>query len=323
MILPRRLLIIDGNNAFYRSYTAVPAVSVNGTHVGGIVGFLKILQKACKNIKPTKVVVVWDGAGGSRKRKQINKEYKKGRKTPRLNRSHDFLNSEEEGQNKLWQHARLISYINQLPIRQLISDGVEADDIISWVCQNHYCDTWQKVILSNDKDFIQILDECTVLFRPVKDEFLTIPRVIQQYGIHPNNFALARAIAGDRSDNLRGIKGMGLKTIAKNFTFLEEETSHLLSDIIDICKRDGGKKVTMKRIVEGEDLIRENYKTMQLYSPLLSYQTIQRLKGDLSQKINTINKTNIRAHFIKDGITNMSLENLFESCIKLQKEGTA
>ncbi len=280
MILPKRLLIIDGNNAFYRSYTAVPAVSINGTHVGGIVGFLKILQKVCRNTNPTKVVIVWDGAGGSKKRKQINKNYKEGRKAPRLNRSHDFLSSEQEAENKLWQHTRLINYINQLPIRQLVSDGVEADDIISWVCQNHYCDTWQKVILSNDKDFIQILDECTILFRPVRDELLTIPRVIEQYGIHPNNFALARAIAGDRSDNLQGIKGMGLKTIAKNFTFLKEETSHRLSDIISVCKERGGTKVTMKRVVEGEDLIRDNYKAMQLYSPLFSYQTVQKLKRD-------------------------------------------
>ena len=100
-----------------------------------LAGFLKILQKLCREVKPDKVVICWDGKGGSRKRKLVNKNYKEGRKPLRLNRDIRTLTAEEELQNKIWQQMRLMEYLNNFPVTQLVFDEVEADDVISFVAQ--------------------------------------------------------------------------------------------------------------------------------------------------------------------------------------------
>ena len=79
-------------------------------------------------------------------------------------------------------------------------ESIEADDLIAFACQLQDYAGWQKVIVSSDKDFIQVLDKETVLYRPTQEEVLNVNRVVDEYGIHPNNFALARAIAGDKND---------------------------------------------------------------------------------------------------------------------------
>ena len=81
-----RVLVIDALNMYFRSYIVDPSLSTNGQPIGGVKGFLKILQKLVRETKPDEVVVVWDGPGGSRKRKTMNKNYKEGRKPIRLNR---------------------------------------------------------------------------------------------------------------------------------------------------------------------------------------------------------------------------------------------
>ena len=72
----KRVMIIDALNQFLRGYIVNPSLSLNGDPIGGMAGFLKILQKLCREIKPDKVVICWDGKDGSRKRKLINKNYK-------------------------------------------------------------------------------------------------------------------------------------------------------------------------------------------------------------------------------------------------------
>ena len=79
---------------------------------------------------------------------------------------------------------------------------------------------WQKIIVSNDNDFMQVCDDTTVLWRPVKDEILNSKRIVEKTGIHPTNMALARAVIGDASDNLPGVKGAGFKTVAKRIGLL-------------------------------------------------------------------------------------------------------
>ena len=63
--MTERAIIIDGTNIFYRAYVVNPSLSTDGRPVGGLVGFLKTLQKLIREMKPTKVFVCWDGAGGS------------------------------------------------------------------------------------------------------------------------------------------------------------------------------------------------------------------------------------------------------------------
>ena len=150
-------MIIDALNQFLRGYIVNPSLSPNGDPIGGTAGFLKILQKLCREIKPDKIVICWDGKGGSRKRRAVNKNYKEGRKPLRLNRDIRTLTAEEELQNKIWQQVRLVEYLNNFPVTQLVFDEVEADDVISFVAQLPDFKGWQKVIISSDKDSFMTL----------------------------------------------------------------------------------------------------------------------------------------------------------------------
>ena len=97
----KRVLIVDALNAYLRAYIVDPSLSSNGQPIGGIKGFIKILQKLVRQTRPDNVVVVWDGPNGSKKRKSMDKNYKEGRKPIRLNRSVHNLTDDEELQNKM------------------------------------------------------------------------------------------------------------------------------------------------------------------------------------------------------------------------------
>ena len=74
---PKRVLIVDALNAYLRAYIVDPSVSTNGQPIGGLKGFIKILQKLVRQTKPNAVVICWDGPNGSKKRKTMDKNYKK------------------------------------------------------------------------------------------------------------------------------------------------------------------------------------------------------------------------------------------------------
>jgi DNA polymerase-1 len=311
--MKERILILDGLNAFFRAYIVNPSLSTNGQPIGGLVGFLKILQKLCRQIKPDHVVIAWDGAGGSRRRKAVNKNYKEGRKPIRLNRDIRNLSENEELQNKMWQHMRLFEYINMMPVSQIMIDGVEADDIIAIVTNSAYLKDCQKIIVSSDKDFIQLCDDNTILFRPIQNEILNTNRIVDQFGIHPNNFALARAVAGDKSDNLDGVGSAGLKTIAKRFPFLAEDKTHEISTLLEHCKDEEKKLKVHQNIIDKEKLIRQNYKLMQLYAPSLPIQAKQKIKSSILDLDFSLNKTAIRTAMIEDGFGAYDWSTLFQT----------
>ncbi len=193
----KRVLVVDALNAYLRAYIVDPSLSTNGQPIGGLKGFIKILQKLVRQTKPDAIVVCWDGPNGSKKRKTMDKNYKQGRKPIRLNRAFHNLTDDEELQNKIWQQGRVVEYLNNMPIIQTMLPEIEADDVISYVCGMGFFKGWQKIIVSNDNDFMQVCDEETVLWRPVKDEILNTKRIIEKTGVHPTNMALARAIIGD------------------------------------------------------------------------------------------------------------------------------
>jgi len=312
-----RLMVVDAHNQFLRSYIVDPSLSLNGQPIGGCKGFLKILNKLTRNINPDMIAVIWDGEGGSNKRRAINKEYKAGRKPLRLNRDIRHLSESEEAENKIWQQVRVIEYINQTPIIQFMEPHVEADDVISYVCNLSNFSDWQKVIVSSDKDFIQLLNKKTILYRPTQDEILTEKVVLDRFGIHPNNFALARAMAGDKSDNLNGIPGVGLQTASKRFPFLVEEKEYFLDDLVEYSKEHKGKLKVYDKVIEQSDLIKENYKIMQLYSPCISVQRKTLIEETINNHVPEFNKTGLRTLMIKDGVGEIVLNDLNECFNKM------
>jgi len=307
----KRLVIIDALNAYFRAYIVDPSLSMNGDPIGGYKGFMKILQKLCRELQPDEIVIAWDGPGGSQKRKAVNKNYKEGRKPIRLNRSVRTLTEDQELQNKVWQQLRLMEMLNFAPVIQLVSDGIEADDVISYVSQYHKYDGWQKIIVSSDKDFFQLCDNETVLYRPIQKVFMNRPRILKEFGIHPTNFAMARAIVGDKSDNLLGVRGVGLTTVAKKMPFFAEEEDVTIDDIMGFCENDNTGLKTIASIGESRDLIAENYKIMQLYSPSISVQTKSKLKYSLDSFKSEFNKTEMIKRMNEDGFGEWNTTSLF------------
>ena len=316
----KRVMIIDALNAYLRAYIVDPSLSSNGQPIGGIKGFLKILQKLTRDMNPDQVVVVWDGPNGSRKRKTMDKNYKDGRKPIRLNRAFHNLTDDEELQNKMWQQGRIIQYLNNMPIIQSMIEEVEADDIIAYITQMKYYEGWQKIIVSNDKDFMQLCDSETVLWRPTVGEMLNKKRIVEQYGVHPINMALARAIVGDVSDNLAGIKGAGLATVKKRLDFLAEERFYTIDEVVEHCENANSNLKFYANVADNGALVEKNYKMMQLSSPQLSVQGKDQVRYSIENFECEFNKTEILRMMRQDGFGELNWEDLRTHLNKITRE---
>lgn len=269
-----RALIVDGTNLFSRHYAANPSANSNGEPIGGLIGSLRELSFMVRNLSPQIVYFVWDGAGGSKKKRTILKDYKKGRK-PIAGRSYEFLNEESQKRNKLYQSSKLKNFIDALGICQITSQGSEADDIIGYIALYHeYFGHSSNIVVTCDKDFYQIINKNTVIYNPQSKKIIDKNYVINTYGIHPNNWLFFKCINGDSSDNIKGVKGFGPKTVCKLFPVEKEDEITL--EVIDQklnALGDKPNKTLLKRLTklkENLDLLERNWKLMSLKDPLIS-----------------------------------------------------
>ena len=292
-------------------------MSLNGHPIGGLKGSIKTLQKLINDFKPDRVIVCWDGPNGSLKRRQINKNYKLGRKPLRLNRSVREMTEEEEKNNKLWQQTRLIEYYNSMPVMQFMYENIEADDIISYVKSMNFHSGWQKIIVSSDKDFYQLLDNETILYRPVQKTILNKNNIIDEFKIHPRNFALARSLAGDKSDNIIGLSGVGLKSISKRFPFLLEDKDYGIDDLVEYSKSSEKELKIFSEVIDNSDRLKENYKITQLYSPYISAQTKSKIQETCENADLSFNATEIKKMMFEDGFGDINWSMLFQNLNRL------
>ena len=163
------ILLVDGLNTYIRCFMAVPSMNDDGIHTGGIAGFLKSLGYAIKLLQPTRVIVVFDGNGGSQKRRKIYPEYKKGRRTNiRLNRTYeDLSDSVTASENFKKELIRTVNYLDTLPVTLMAIDQIEADDTIAYLAMQTFKDS-NVTIMSTDRDFLQLASEKIKIWNPVK-----------------------------------------------------------------------------------------------------------------------------------------------------------
>jgi len=306
-----RLLVIDALNLFIRNWVINPSMSTNGNPIGGTVGFLNSIRKMLNDFNPDEMIICWDGAGGSQKRRTVIKEYKEGRKPIRKNYEVAGMDKQSENENKYWQQEILMEMLNEMPMIQLMLERTEADDIIAYITKSPKYFGWQKVIISSDKDFIQLLDEETVLYRPIAKKAMNKKSVIEEFGISPQNFAIARAMAGDKSDNLEGIKGAGLKTISKRLPTLREEKDYYLNDIYEMCDSAESKVKFYSNVVENWNTVELNYKVMNLVPPSISVQGTQKINYALDNFEPELNATELRRTSISNGFGSYNWESYF------------
>ena len=264
-----RVLIIDGMNTFIRSFAAIPTMDDNGNHIGGITGFLRSIAYAIRQVNPTRVYVIFDGKGGSKRRRDIYPEYKAGRKpVTRLNRAYDMTTAQDE--RDLMKRELVISAksLMNLPITTITLDHVEADDIMAYIATHTAEQGGESIIYSTDKDFLQLVNDNITIWHPMKKKTYTAEIILEEHSIHPNNFLLYRSLIGDNSDNISGIKGIGTKTLLKHAPQFAEEKEVTLDELMDIAQ--ASKSKVMKKIVDNIDIIERNLYLMSLSSVNMS-----------------------------------------------------
>jgi DNA polymerase-1 len=284
------ILVIDGMNTFIRCFAAVPTLNDDGLHTGGIAGFLKSVGYAVRLLNPTRCIIVFDGAGGSVRRKAIFPEYKERRANKvRLNRIFEEASTtESESQAIARQLLRVSHYIDSLPVTTIQIDNVEADDVIAYLALQSFKES-NVTIMSSDKDFYQIVNERIKLYSPTKKKIYGVQEVITEFGIHPRNFVLFRTLDGDKSDSIDGINGCGLKTILKCFPFLAEEKPHTVNDILEHSELNKGKYKVYQTILDNRNIVERNYQLMQLNDTIIA--TFAQLNiGDILKKKNKLNR---------------------------------
>ena len=282
-----KVLIIDGLNTFIRVFSVIPTTNDDGVHVGGIVGFLKSIGYVINMVSPTRVIIVFDGKGGSNRRRKIYPEYKQNRKTKyRVNRTYDFASQEDERQNMIMQLQRCVEYLDTLPVTVLSYDNIEADDTIGYLCKQVLTES-EIVVMSTDKDFLQLANGRTKIWSPTKKKIYDEQAVFDEFGITAKNYIWYRVLDGDKSDNINGVRGLGLKTIRKKLPFLTENKICNIDDITDV-------------LPESSDIIKRNYDLMQLQDVNISGSTKTKILERVNQPINKLVKYKFEKMFLED-----------------------
>ena len=283
------LLVIDGLNTFIRVFSAVPALNDDGQHIGGVTGFLRSVAAVVRLIKPTRCVIVFDGKGGSRRRKDIYPEYKANRanKTA-FNRYQEFASLEDEQDSMRRQFGRVIQYLNCLPVTTLSIDNVEADDIMAYIANEIYTDDKNRVtICSTDRDFLQLVNNRISVWSPIKKKMYTPSVMQEEFGFSSKNYLLYRSFIGDKSDNIPGLKGVGPKSLIKYFPAFTEDREITVEEIVQYAN-DVDKKYKVHSLVsENKELLELNYKLMQLKEVDINGNakmlTMNKVQGDIDK----------------------------------------
>ncbi|HSW86136.1 MAG TPA: DNA polymerase I, partial [Rhabdochlamydiaceae bacterium] len=212
-----KLYIIDAMNFLFRSYYAIgPMTNPKGESTNALYGFIRSINKIIKDFSPEHLVAVFDGFESKKQRTAIYSEYKSHRKkmpedlVPQLEKALEFCE------------------IARIPC--LSVSGVEADDTIGSIArwaEKHHAKTF---ICTSDKDMCQLVSDDIFVINPHKDNLLIDRnKVIELFGVAPEQITDLLGIVGDASDNIPGLEGFGPKTavsLIQEFGSMENILAH-------------------------------------------------------------------------------------------------
>ena len=231
-------------------------------------GFLRSVAAAIRQFKPTRCIIIFDGKGGSARRKKMYSGYKEGRTgLSRFNRRDDVGDQtvEQEMASMREQMGKLGEYLQCLPVTIISIDNIEADDAMAYLTTEYFRPKGSEVILmSDDKDFLQLINEKVSVWRPVEKKFYTASTVLERFGIPSHNFIHYKIFMGDGSDNIPGIKGIGIKTLQSKFPLLLENRIVDLDEVIQYATDRINDHKIYKKVVDEESTLRLNWQLMSL-----------------------------------------------------------
>jgi len=266
------VLLVDGDNLLTIGFYGVKNMFYRGQHIGGIYHFLNTLRRAFETYQLDKIVVFWDGLEGSQTRKKIYIHYKENRK--------QRIRTEEELNSYNYQRDRIKQYLEELFVRQGEYEYCETDDNIAYYTQNSPNE--RKIVYSSDGDLTQLVSETTQIFNPSHQKLYkqndTI--VYDHEEILIENVRLVKMMCGDSSDNIAGIRGMGVKRFLSLFPELrtQELTIEQVKDKCNVLfEQDKHNKLianlltgVTKHGVFGEEFFDVNNRIVSLDEPFLT-----------------------------------------------------
>ncbi len=195
------LHLIDGSGYIFRAYYAIrPLSTASGEPTNAVYGFSTMLEKTLREEEPKFIAITFD-AGGPNFRKDMYSEYKANRPPP--------------PEDLAVQISRIHEVVSAFSLRKLVVQGCEADDVIATLTRMALESGFDVQIITGDKDLMQLVGERVRLYEPMRGQRYGIEEVVEKYGVRPEQMADALALAGDASDNIPGVRGIGMKTAAK------------------------------------------------------------------------------------------------------------
>ena len=189
-----RLILIDGSAYIFRAYYALPPMSrKDGTPVNAVFGFTNMLVKLIEDYREEKLIVIFDAARENFRNK-IYKDYK--------------ANRGETPEDLIPQFDLIKSCVKAFNIPQLEIEGFEADDIIATYTTLATKLNISSLIVSSDKDLMQLVNEKVQMLDPMKNKKIGIDQVIEKFGVEPSKVVQIQALTGDKIDNIPGAPGM-------------------------------------------------------------------------------------------------------------------
>jgi len=281
-----RTLLIDASYLLKRSFNGDKKnYTKSFGHIGGLYSFITTTRKLIKKYKVNKVILMWDGEDGGVDRHLIDLNYKGNRKSKKWHQKIEMSDAEirreeEKEESLLKQRKRIQAYAEELYLRQIEVEEIEADDLIASYCINHHEDE-DIYLYTNDRDFAQLIEfGITIIFETLPEP-ITKDNFLMHFPYNYKNALSVKIICGDTSDNIQGIKGIKEQTLMKHFPELRFKKMM----VRDICKkaieinkeRVENKKKPLKaleNLVENISRLKTNYKLMNLSVPFLNEQAI-------------------------------------------------
>lgn len=306
------VLVFDGLNVFMRHYVVNPTVSGHGYQAGGVVGLLKNIRLLAERLSPSRIIIVWEGGGSPRKR-AIFPDYKSGKKPIKLNRFYEDI--PDSSRNRDHQLSLAIEALKCVPVNQVYVSDCEADDVIGYVTRYMFPEQ-QVVVVSSDRDLYQLIGERVVQWSPGQKKLITQAHVREKFGVAPFNMTAVRTFVGDPSDNIDGIKGAGFATMVKRFESLQGDNDVSVEEILAEAHEQvesGSRLKLFQNIVAGEDIVRRNWKLMNLDTNNLSADQIKKVKGAIESFEPVRNKFKLLKIFIREKLQQFDVDSFFMS----------
>ena len=197
----QRLILVDGSGYIFRAFYALPPMSrEDGTPVNAVFGFTSMLLKLSEDMEGENILVVFDAARTTF-RNEIYKEYK--------------ANRSEPPEELVPQFDLIKKATTAIGLKSLEVENYEADDIIATYVKIAKKENIETLVISSDKDLMQLIQDHVSLYDPMKNIKIGPEAVFEKFGVSPDKVIDVQALAGDSSDNVPGVPGIGVKTASQ------------------------------------------------------------------------------------------------------------